>query len=119
MALPAEWAWIEPLIEEFGRSMTVTIPGSESDPSKPWRGNDAGTPTAGVGCMVRYKARQNDDDQRRRATQKILIIPDDVIDIEQATKVTDSLDSSDWIIVDVEKITVGSDILLYILYVRQ
>jgi len=119
MALPTEWAWVGELIEEEGRSMAITIPGPVSDTDKPWRGNDAGTPTSGTGVMVRYKARQNSGDHVQRATQKILIIPSETIDIQQGTKITDSLDFSDWIVEDIEKITSGSDIILYILYVRQ
>lgn len=119
MALPEEWAWIEELIDEEGRSMTITLPGSASDPTKPWRGNTAGTPTAGTGVMVRYRAKPEDHEQMKRASQKILIIPDETVDIEQGSKVTDSLDSSDWMVEWIEKITNKSDILLYILYVRQ
>lgn len=119
MALPEEWAWIKELIDEEGRSLTITPPGSEADANKPWRGNSAGTPTNATGVFVRYKSSQIDGDQIRRGDQKVLLIPDETIDIEDGTKVVDSLDSSIWMVKHVEKITNKSDILLYILQVRR
>lgn len=119
MALPEEWAWIEELIDEEGRALTITLPGSESDANKPWRGNAAGTPTNATGVFVRYKASQIDGGHIKRGDQKILLIPDEIVDIEEGTKVVDSLDSSNWMVVDIDKITNKSDILLYILQVRQ
>lgn len=119
MALPADWAWIEDLIDEEGRSLEITIPGSETDANKPWRGNVAGAPTTATGVFVRYKASQINDDQIKRGDQKVLLIPSETINIERGTKIKDSLDNSNWNVVDVEKITNKSDILLYILQVRQ
>lgn len=119
MALPEEWAWIEELIDEEGRAMTITIPGSESDANKPWRGNAVGSPTNATGVFVRYKASQIDGDHIKRGDQKILLIPDESVNIAEGTKVVDSLDSSSWTVKDIEKITNKSDILLYILQVRQ
>lgn len=118
MALPDEWAWIEELIEDEGRALTITLPGSESDANKPWRGNTAGTPTDAIGVFVRYKAREFGD-HIKRGDQKILLIPDETVNIEKGTKVVDSLDSSSWNVIEVEKITNKSDILLYILQVRK
>ncbi len=117
MALPDEWAWIEELIADEGRALTITVPGAVADANKPWRGNDAGTPTDAVGVFVRYKA-QEFGDHVKRGDQKILLIPDESVDIEAGTKVVDSLDSSSWNVINVEKITNKSDILLYILQVR-
>lgn len=119
MALPAEWAWIEDLIDEEGRAMTITVAGTPTDPAKPWRGNDAGTPTDATGVMVSYKASQIDGSQIRRGDQKILLIPSETIDIENGSKIVDSLDNSVWMVKDVQKITNKSDILLYILQVRR
>ena len=117
MALPEEWAWIEELIDEEGRALTITLPGAVSDVSKPWRGNDAGTPTDAVGVFVRYNAREFGD-HVKRGDQKVLLIPDETVDIEAGTKIVDSLDNSKWNVINVEKITNKSDILLYILQVR-
>ena len=119
MALPEEWAWIEELIEDEGRSMTITLPGSESDAGKPWRGNTAGTPTDAIGVFVRYKASEIDDNHIKRGDQKVLLIPSETVDIEKGTKIVDSLDTSSWTVENIEKITARSDILLYILQVRQ
>jgi hypothetical protein len=119
MALPDEWAWIGELIAEEGRSLEITVPGVVSDVVKPWRGNAAGSPTAAVGVFVRYKSNEVDGDHIRRGDQKILIIPSETIDIENGTIIKDSLDDSNWNVVDIEKITNKSDILLYILQVRQ
>lgn len=119
MALPTEWSWIEDLIAEEGRSMTITIPGSEQDANKPWRGNVAGTPTTGIGVFVRYKTQEIDNDQIKRGDQKVLIIPSESINIEEGTKIEDSLDNSIWTVKNIDKITNKTDILLYILQVRQ
>jgi hypothetical protein len=118
MALPEEWAWIEELIEDEGRALTVTLPGSVSDANKPWRGNAAGSPTNAVGVFVRYRAREFGD-HVKRGDQKILLIPSESVNIEAGTKVVDSLDGSSWNVINIEKITNKSDILLYILQVRQ
>jgi hypothetical protein len=119
MALPTEWAWVEQLIADNGRTMTFTIPGSVADGAKPWRGNAAGTPTPAIGAFVKYKAKEVDGDHIKRGDQKILLIPNDTVNVEAATKVVDSLDSSSWNIKNVEKITSKSDIILYILQVRR
>lgn len=119
MALPEEWAWIKELIDEEGRSMTITVPGSESDANKPWRGNVAGTPTNATGVFVRHKANEIDGDHVRRGDQKVLLYPSETIDIEDGTKIQDSLDNSNWNVVDVQKISNKSDVLLFILQVRQ
>ena len=119
MALPAEWVWIEDLIDEEGRAMTITVAGTPTDPAKPWRGNDVGTPTSATGVMVAYKAAQVDGSQIRRGDQKILLIPSEIISIENGSKIVDSLDNSAWMVKDVQKITNKSDILLYILQVRR
>lgn len=119
MALPEEWAWIEEMIDEEGRSLTIAVPGAIADADMPWRGNDAGSATSAIGIFVRYKASQIDGDHIKRGDQKILLIPDESIDIEEGTKIVDSLDSSGWIVKHVDKITNKSDILLYILQVRQ
>ncbi len=118
MALPDEWAWIEELIADEGRVFTITVPGAVADAGKPWRGNAAGTPTNAVGVFVRYKA-QELGDHVKRGDQKILLIPDETVDIEEGTKIIDSLDSSSWNVIEVGKITNKSDILLFILQVRQ
>jgi len=119
MALPADWAWIKDLIDKEGRTMTITVAGTPTDPSKPWRGNTAGTPTNATGVMVSYRASQVDGSQIRRGDQKILLIPSETINIESGSKIVDSLDSSAWMVVDAQKITNKSDILLYILQVRR
>ena len=119
MALPDEWAWIGDLIAEDGRSLEITVPGVEADGNKPWRGNAAGTPTTATGVFVRYKSHEVDSDHIRRGDQKIMLIPSETIDIENGTIVKDSLDDSNWNVVNIEKITDKSDILLYILQVRQ
>jgi hypothetical protein len=118
MALPEEWAWVEELIEEEGRALTVTLPGAVNDSAKPWRGNKAGSPTNAVGVFVRYRASEFGD-HVKRGDQKILLIPDETVDIEAGTKVVDSLDGSSWNVINIEKITNKSDIILYILQVRQ
>lgn len=119
MSLPADWAWVEELIEEEGRDLLIYPTGSPSDTNKPWRGNDAGTPETATGVFVRYKEREVDGDHVRRGDQKVLMIPSDAIDVGKATRIKDSLDDSFWGIVGVDKITSGSDILLYILQVRK
>lgn len=119
MTCSDEWAWIEELIEDEGRAMTITLPGATADANKPWRGNTAGTPTNAIGVFVRYKASQVDDNHIKRGDQKVLLIPSESVDIENGTKVVDSLDTSSWNVVDVQKISNRSDILLYILQVRQ
>ena len=116
--LPEEWAWIEELIDEEGRALTTALPGVESDADKPWRGNVAGTPTPATGVFVRYKAREFGD-HVKRGDQKVLLIPNTSVDIEEGTKIVDSLDNSSWNVIEVEKITNKSDILLYILQVRK
>lgn len=118
MALPDEWAWIEELIEDEGRALTITVPGAVSDANKPWRGNVDGTPTNAVGVFVRYTAKEFGD-HIKRGDQKVLLIPDETVDVEKATKVVDSLDASSWNVINIDKITNKSDILLFILQVRQ
>lgn len=118
MALPDEWAWIEELIDDEGRALTITVPGAVADAGKPWRGNVAGTPTNAVGVFVRYKAKEFGD-HIKRGDQKVLLISSETIDIEAGTKIIDSLDASSWNVIGVEKITNKSDILLYILQVRK
>jgi len=117
--LPDEWMWIGNLINDEGREMTIAVPGSEANPPEDWRGNTPGPPVTATGVMVRYKAAQIDNDQIKRADKKILLAPVTAIDIEAGTKINDSLDSSSWIVKNVKKITVKSDILLYVLQVRQ
>jgi len=119
MALPADWAWVEELIEEEGRAYTLTPPGAVADADKPWRGNTAGSVYSGVGVFVRYKSSEYGGDEILRGDQKVLTIPSETLDIEDGTKLVDSLDSSSWHVVNVEKITSGSDILLYILQIRR
>jgi hypothetical protein len=119
MALPAEWAWVETLIAKEGRTFTVTVPGAEADANKPWRGNAAGTPTGVIGVFFHYKAVEIDDDHVKRGDQRVCVIPHETIDIENATKVVDSLDNSGWNVIDVQKISHKSDIILYILQIRQ
>lgn len=117
LVLPEDWTWIEEQINEEGRALTITLPGSVGGES--WRGNIAGTPTAAIGVFVRYTAKQIDGDHIKRADQKVLLIPDETINIEEGTKIVDSLDDSSWFVIKVEKITNKSDILFYILQVRQ
>jgi len=119
MALPEEWAWVEDLIDEEGRAFTIAVPGAVSDGAKPWRGNAAGTPTNAMGVFWNYNAQEVNGDHIRRGDQRVILIPDETIDIEAGAKIVDSLDSSSWNVVDVEKISHKSDILLYILQVRQ
>jgi hypothetical protein len=119
MALPADWAWVEELIDDEGRSITVTVPGVESDANKPWRGNVAGTPVSVIGVFFNYRANQIDGDQIKRGDQYVICYPHATTDIEQCTKIEDSLDNSNWNVVNVQKITNKSDILLYILQIRQ
>ncbi len=117
--LPEEWEWIEELIDEEGRSMTITLPGAVADSDLPWRGNAAGTSVNATGVFVRYKASEVDGDHIKRADQKVLLIPDAAVDIEEGTKIIDSLDSSSWNVIDVEKLSNRSDILLFMLQIRQ
>jgi hypothetical protein len=119
MALPAEYAWVKDLIDEEGRAFTITVPGAVADSGKPWRGNAAGTPVGATGVFVRYKASQIDGDQIKRGDQKLLLYPSDTLDIEDGTKIVDSLDSSVWHVEDIKKITSKSDIILYILQMRR
>jgi hypothetical protein len=119
MALPADWAWVKELIDEEGRTLTIEVPGAVSDANKPWRGNAAGTPEQTKGIFVRYKAKEVDGDHIKRGDQKVLCYPSDTINIERGTKIVDSLDSSGWTVQNIDKISVKSDIILYILQVRQ
>lgn len=119
MALPAEWAWVEKLIQDEGRAFTITNPGVASDVSKPWRGNVAGTPADAIGVFYHYKANEIDGDHIKRGDQQVCLIPNETVDIEEGTKIVDSLDNSGWNVIDVEKISSKSDIILYILHVRQ
>lgn len=119
MALPEEWAWVEDLIEDEGRAFTIAIPGATSDSNKPWRGNDAGTPTNAVGVFFFYRADEIDGDHIKRGDQRVLLIPSETVDIEAGAKIVDSLDSSSWNVIDVQKISHKSDIILYILQTRQ
>ena len=119
MALPEEWEWVEELIQEEGRAMTVTLPGSASDTDKPWRGNATGTPTNAMGVFFFYKAGEVDGNHVKRGDQRVRLVPDDVIDIEAGTKIIDSLDSSSWNVIDIQKISHRSSILAYILQIRQ
>jgi len=118
-ALPTEWAWIEALIEDKGRALTITIPGTESDVNKPWRGNVDGVPIDAIGVFIHYMSTEVHGDHIRRGDQKVFLIPNEVVDIEEGTKIVDSLDGSSWNVKNIEKITNKSDILLYILQVRQ
>lgn len=113
------WAWIEELIDVEGRALTVTLPGSEAEPEEPWRGNDSGTPTNAVGVFVRYTAKQVDGDHIKRGDQKVLLIADEIVDIEEGTKIVDSLDGSSWYVIRRKRVTSRSDILLFILQVRE
>ena len=119
MALPAEWAWVKTLIDDEGRAFTIAVPGAVSDANKPWRGNAAGTPTNAMGVFFFYKASEIDGDFVKRGDQRICVIPDEVINIEKGTKIVDSLDNSSWTVKDIQKISHRSDIILYILQVRQ
>jgi hypothetical protein len=119
MALPEEWAWVEELIQEDGRAMTVALPGSVLDANKPWRGNDAGTPTNAMGVFFFYTAQEVDGTAIKRGDQRVCLIPDETVDIEKGTKIVDSLDGSSWNVIDIQKISHKSDIILYILQVRQ
>lgn len=119
MALPEEWAWVEDLIAEEGRAMTIAIPGAVSDSNKPWRGNAAGTPTNAIGVFFFYNANEIDGDHVKRGDQRVCLIPDEAVDIEAGTKIVDSLDSSSWNVIDVQKISNKSDIILFILQIRQ
>ncbi len=117
--LPEEWQWIADLIDEEGRGMTITPPGALTDDSKPWRGNAVGSASDATGVMIEYMAEPLGGDHAMRAEQKVLLAPLLEINVERGTKITDSIDDSDWFVVDVEKITSRSDILLYILWVRR
>ncbi len=117
--LPEEWEWIEELIDEEGRAFTITVAGAAADSDQPWRGNAAGTSVNATGVFVRYKANEVDGDHIKRADQKVLLIPDAAVDIEEGTKIIDSLDSSSWNVIDVEKLSNKSDILLFMLQIRQ
>jgi len=119
MALPEEWQWVEELIQEEGRTLNLYHPGSAAVAGKAWRGKVDGTPVNMYGVFVRYKERQIDGDHVRIGDQKVLVIPSDTLDITSGFKVVDSLDTSSWNVVGVDKITSGSDILLYILQVRK
>ena len=119
MALPAEWAWVETLIAAEGRAFTIAVPGAVSDANKPWRGNAAGTPTNAVGVFWLYMAKEVDGDHIKRGDQRVILVPDEVIDIEAGAKITDSLDSSSWNVIDVQKISHRSDIIAFILQIRQ
>jgi hypothetical protein len=119
MPLPAEWAWIKTLIDEEGRAFTITVPGATSDPTKPWRGNVAGTPTGVKGVFFFYKASELDGDHVKRGDQRIILYPSDTINIESGLKIVDSLDNSSWTVIAVQKISNKSDVLAFILQVRQ
>ncbi len=119
MALPAEWAWVETLIAAEGRAFTIAVPGAVSDGSKPWRGNAAGTPTAAIGVFFFYAANEVDGDHIKRGDQRVILIPSETIDIEEGAKIVDSLDTSSWNVIDVQKISHKSDIIAYILQIRQ
>ena len=119
MALPEEWAWVEELIAEEGRAFTIAVPGAVTDSAKPWRGNAAGTPTNAMGVFFFYKAEEIDGDHVKRGDQRVCVIPDEVINIEKGTKITDTLDDSSWTVEDIQKISNKSDIILYILQIRQ
>lgn len=111
--------WIEEMILEDGRPMTITVPGSPTDPAEPWRGNDPGTPVAAIGIFVQHAMAAITGDHIKRGDQKVLIAPTAAVDVSKGTKITDSLDDSDWMVEKVAKITTESDILLYILAVKQ
>ena len=119
MALPAEWAWVDTLIADEGRAFTIAVPGAVSDSGKPWRGNATGTSTNAMGVFFFYKAAEIDGDHVKRGDQRVCVIPDEVIDIEAGTKIVDTLDTSSWNVIDVQKISHTSDIILYILQIRQ
>ena len=119
MALLDEWAWIKDLIDAEGRLFTITIPGTVSDAGKPWRGNDAGTPTNATGVFFFYKSSEVDGDHIRRGDQRVILYPSETIDIEAGIKIVDSLDNSSWNVIDVQKISHKSDILAFILQIRQ
>jgi len=117
--LPEEWEWIGELIDEEGRALTITLPGSAADPLEPWRGNTTLTSTNAVGVFVRYRAKQVNSDHIRRGDQKVLLIADEIVNIEAGTKIIDSLDGSSWYVIRLKRITSRSNILLFILHVRQ
>ena len=119
MALPIEWAWAETLIDDEGRAFTIAVPGAVQDSAKPWRGNAAGSPTAAMGVFFAYTANEVNGDHVKRGDQQVAVIPDEVIDIEAGAKIVDSLDNSSWNVIDVQKISHKSDIILYILQLRQ
>lgn len=113
------WAWIEELIDAEGRALTITLPGSEADTEEPWRGNTTLTPTNATGVFVRYKVKQVGSDHIKRGDQKVLLIADEIVNIEEGTKIIDSIDDSSWYVIRLKRITARSDILLFILHVRQ
>lgn len=119
MALPDEWAWIETLIAAEGRAFTIAVAGAVSDASKPWRGNAAGSATDAVGVFFFYSAKEVDGDSIKRGDQRVILIPDETIDIEEGMKIVDSLDDSSWNVIAVQKISHRSSILAYILQIRQ
>lgn len=117
--LPEEWGWIAELIEDEGRVFTITVPGAVADSDQPWRGNAAGSATGATGVFWAYSAKEVDGDHIKRSDQRVILIPDESVDIEAGTKIIDSLDDSSWNVIDVDKISHRSDILVYILQIRQ
>jgi len=117
--LPDDWMWIAEMINEDGRAMWITVPGDPIDPAEPWRGNTPGTPVSAKGIFVGHEANKLSGDHVRRQEQRLLVAPASNIEIHKGTKIVDTIDGSDWYVESFKKITEETDILLYILKVKQ
>jgi len=117
--LPDDWMWIAEMINEDGRNMWITVPGDPIDPAEPWRGNAPGTPVSAKGIFVGHEANKLSGDHIRRQEQRLLVAPASNIEIHKGTKIVDTIDGSDWYVESFKKITEETDILLYILKVKQ
>ncbi len=117
--LPDDWMWIADMINEDGRDMSITVPGGPIDPNEPWRGNSPGTPISAKGIFVGHTADHISGDHVKRQEQRLLVAPASNVIISEGTKIVDSIDGSDWYVEKFRKITEETNILLYILEVRQ
>ena len=125
MPLSDEWQWILELIEEEGRTVTISKAQGGANASKPHRGNASFTsPVAALpveAVTVRYKANEIDGSTVLRTDLKALVAPPDTDEniMEYDRLVDTDGNGLTWRITHIDKIEPGSEILLYILQLRR
>ena len=105
------------LIDEFGRSVSLTKKGSSAtDPAKPWEGGTAtDTTSSTLKAVYMEDTSYFKDDSRVRVTDRACIV-DGVIEPSEGDKITDSSDVFE--IVAAKAIEPGDTAIAYMLALR-